>query len=151
MWELRDAIIAKLKAVGGDPTKRLLEWKMGSEMIQVANDEVRGDWAGGVLILAINGRWAAKFGMHSYPVEENPTIDNLLSAYAIVKDEGLIDLMSRHQQQTGISPRSRRLSNSELERLYNTQEEEQLRYIENNKPKLLQGLIGNLERTLQNL
>ena len=147
VWGLRDEIIGKLKARGGDPTRRLQA--MGLEATRVASDEDRGGWS--ALILHVNGTWSVKFAMDGYPIEENPTVDNILSAYATVQDDGFKALELRQLRESQQKPKSPRLSNEELAKYYDGQDEEQRRYIEEHKPQLFQGLIGSLEKTLQNL
>lgn len=147
VWELRDQIIGKLKDRGGDPTRRLQA--MGQEMTRVANDEDRKGWSS--LILHVNGMWSIKFGMNGYPIEENPTIDNLLLAYATVQDDDFKELQLRQLHESRQKPKSVGINDEELAKYYDRQDGKERRYIEENKPRLLQEFISSLETTLQDL
>jgi len=137
VWMLRNEIIGKLTNRGGDPTLRIQA--MGYEIVQVANDEDRG--GSSALILDINGGWSMKFGMGGYSIN-NPTIFDLLKQYAYVKDDAFKALRIE---------RLRNLSDNELREYREKQDEKERSYIHQNKPQLLQGLIRNLEETLQKL
>jgi len=147
VWGLRDEIIAKLKAVGGDPTRRFQE--MGYDMRRVAGRERRVGWTS--LTFDVKRGRIIKFAMDGYPLEENPTISKLLAEYASIEDDDFKAIEPRHLRLSHLRPKPLSLSDDELALYYSGLDEEKRRYIEDNKPRLLQGLIGSLERTLQNL
>ena len=89
---MRDEIIAKLKAVGGDPTRRFQE--MGYDMRRVAGRERRVGWTS--LTLDVKRGWTTKFAMDGYPLEENPTISKLLAEYASIEDDDFKAIEPRH-------------------------------------------------------
>ena len=140
VWELRDAITFKLKTKGANPTARLQ--RMGFEMVRVASNEFSGGSSS--LILHVNGEWSKKSGMGGYSIR-NATIPELLEEYAAIEDSTFSDLQLR-----GVGDRSRKsLSDDERDEYYRKKKEEEKKYIEDNKPRLLQGFIESLERTLQ--
>ena len=146
VWGLRDAIISKIKAVGGDPTRRFQE--MGYEMTRVEGHERRVGWTTRTFDVKRGSR--IKFAMDGYPLEKNPTISELLAEYVSREDDDFKAIEPRHLHVSQLSPKSLSLSD-ELAQYYDGLNEEKRRYVEVNKPRLLQGLIGSLETTLQNL
>lgn len=79
----------------------------------------------------------------------NPTIAELLREFAAIQDDDFIELQLRQLHESQQNPRS--LSSEELAQHYYKQDQEKRKYVEKNKPRLLQGLIGSLETTLQGL
>ena len=148
MWGLRDEIIAELNVNGGDPTRRFQ--KMGYEMSWVPGGKDRVGWSSLTLDVKKRG-WSRKFVMDGYPVEEKPTISQLLAEYASIEDDDFKALEPRQLRVSQLRPKSLSLSDDELAQYYHRLEEEKRRYVENNKPRLLQGLIESLKNTLQNL
>lgn len=153
VWELRDAIIAKLNVNGGDPTRRFQE--RGYEVTRVPGGDkdrvYRVCWSARTFDVKKGGR-IIKFAMDGYPLEEKPTMPKLLEEYASIEDDDFKAIEPRHLRASHLRPTSLSLSvNEKLAQYYDGLDEEKRRYVEDNKPRLLQGLIGSLETTLQNL
>lgn len=112
---LKAAIIAKLKAGK----------KYGAIRI-VTNEETGGFCS---LVLHGDGSWSGKFGLSGYDLGKNPSLNNLLEEYALIKDAGYGELEDISEE--GITAREK--------------------YVQGNSERLLDGLIAEMKKVLKNL
>lgn len=118
---VRRELVAKVKEIVADPSRRLLA--MYDIEIRTAIDE---DCSLGV-----------KFGLDRYPLDLS--LDQILIQYGQLEDPGLSEIYSRQ------------LAKGDIVRRFKKNERELLDYVRENRRQLLEGLTRNVEKVIQQL
>lgn len=90
---LKEAIVAKLLKLGGDPARRLQ--RHGYDYIRIVSNEQEG--GSSALMLHVNGGWSMKYDMMGCPLT-NPSLDELLLECASIKAKDFWMLEDEEQE-----------------------------------------------------